>query len=435
MMSQNNTQYVNWEGLQYYDQKSKQYIDDKIAEVQKGAATESDLTKVEEKVSALATDVSNNTIRIDSVKEHIDEDEADILDLQAQARSFATEVGVIKTELKYKVGAEVLANYATKEFVEDKIVGANLDNYYTKTQVDNLVRDIQTENIENTAKIENIDKTLIRLEEDIDSDHTKIENLMVAVENKAPEHHKHCMCDITDYEVPDLDNYATKEFVEDKIAKIPQPDLSDYYTKTESDNNFAVKSELESKSDAILFNEEEFVRVTMGGFTTGDKISGLTIKEILTKLLKVTKSSGGSSMVVDSIIADQIPMYILSDDGTFVSYEFRYETLTTDQADAESEENYFYQIVDDTEKVIQSGYQILTINQEIDWLTIALHKEVTQFHVEVYDAVASKWATPQWEFTPNSNYTCPEGYNCYSVPELYEIPSGDGLVIRIVIEN
>lgn len=339
MMSQNNTQYVNWEGLQYYDQKSKQYIDDKIAEVQEGAATESDLTKIEEKVSALATEVSNNTIRIDAVKEHIDEDEADILDLQNQAMSFATEVGVIKTELKYKVGAEVLANYATKEFVEDKI-----DN-------------------------------------------------------------------------------------------IPQPDLSDYYTKTESNSNFAAKSELESKSDAILFNEEEFVRVTMGGFTTGDKISGLTIKEILTKLLKVTKSSGGSSMVVDSIIADQIPMYILSDDGTFVSYEFRYETLTTDQADAESEENYFYQIINDTEKVIQSGYQILTINQEIDWLTIALPKEVTQFHVEVYDTAASKWATPQWEFTPNSNYTCPEGYNCYSVPELYEIPSGNGLVIRIVIEN
>ena len=95
-------------------------------------------------------------------------------------------------------------------------------------------------------------------------------------------------------------------------------------------------------------------------------------------------------------------------------------------------DSYFYQILDPATGVaIESGYQIATIYQENDYLTVYIPETVTKFHVEEYSALAGDWSTPNWVLVENPNYHL-DGYTAYTVPEEYGITSG--ITVRIVIE-
>ena len=112
----------------------------------------------------------------------------------------------------------------------------------------------------------------------------------------------------------DLEGLATEQFVTDCISNIkhPEPDLSNYYTKGETDSAiteavsgikipevnlepYATKAQVveqvSTKADNIPFTTDTFVTNAMGEFLSGENLNGLTMTEILTKLLGLNVTS------------------------------------------------------------------------------------------------------------------------------------------------
>ena len=55
--------------------------------------------------------------------------------------------------------------------------------------------------------------------------------------------------------LPELSNdAATKNYVDEEIAKIPAPDFSEYYKKTETSSNAEIETALDSKVDTVEVN-------------------------------------------------------------------------------------------------------------------------------------------------------------------------------------
>lgn len=113
----------------------------------------------------------------------------------------------------------------------------DLTNYYTKDEVDTMVDSIN-DTIEANERI--IASALVDLNE-----------------NKADKS-----------DIPDLTDYATKTYVDEAIAEIPQPDMSNYYDKDEIDDGNRVVStalnrlnndivELQSDLDTNYYTESE----------------------------------------------------------------------------------------------------------------------------------------------------------------------------------
>ena len=139
---------------------------------------------------------------------------------------------VTKTELQ-KILDELnididLSAYATKEDLENAIKGIDLSAYATTQYVNTAIANAQLDGSE-------VDLSGYALKTDLDA--------------KAEKGHKHTMSEITDYEEPDLsdyatkseipslDGYATEEYVDNAISNVPNGgnvDLSNYYTKEET---------------------------------------------------------------------------------------------------------------------------------------------------------------------------------------------------------
>lgn len=107
--------------------------------------------------------------------------------------------------------------------------GADLTNYYTKTEIDNkgYLTSIPSEYVTDT---ELNNKGYLTQHQDISG--------------KADKVHSHSYNDLTDKPtIPSTEGLATEQFVRDEIAKIDIPEggggdvnLDNYYTKTEIDN-------------------------------------------------------------------------------------------------------------------------------------------------------------------------------------------------------
>lgn len=97
----------------------------------------------------------------------------------------------------------------------------DLTNYYTKSEVDTMVDSIN-DTIEANERI--IASALVDLNE-----------------SKADKS-----------EIPDLTDYATKTYVDEAIAEIPQPDMSNYYDKDEIDEGNRVVSTALNRLNSAL---------------------------------------------------------------------------------------------------------------------------------------------------------------------------------------
>ena len=58
----------------------------------------------------------------------------------------------------------------------------------------------------------------------------------------------------------ELSNYATQSYVNNKIAQIPEPDLSNYYTKTQTDTRIANAISAIPEVDLSKYATEDFVQ-------------------------------------------------------------------------------------------------------------------------------------------------------------------------------
>ena len=256
------------------------------------------------------------------------------------------------------------------------------------------------------------------------------------VSDKADKDHSHSYNELTDTPViPSIEGLASEQYVNDAIAniKIPTVDTTNLLTKDEANTLLA------TKANDVLFADDYRVGTALGGFVADESLQGMTVVQILTKLLGLTlyvpvaDVPEGTPEQAAEVIAKEASVYILGESGEQVEITYDYTTMTPEEAVKDNQtDSYFYQIIDPaTGAALESGYQIATIYQENDYLTVYIPETITKFHVEEYSALAGDWSTPNWALVENPNYQL-DGYKAYTVPEEYGITSG--ITVRIVIE-
>lgn len=290
-----------------------------------------------------------------------------------------------KTEVPSIVGL------ATEEFVLQKIADAeltaedvDLSAYYTKNEINDLLPDT-------TKFLTEIPGEYIT-ESELETKGYLTEHL-----------------DLSEYakrsELPSTKGLATELFVQEQIEGIefPEPDLTDYYNKTETTN--VIAEAIVGKANAVLFNSDNLVTNPVGNFTIGENIKGLTLTEILAKLLGLSEDIGELPdepetpvNLVDQIIADELSMYAVTDAGNIISVPFKHITMTQAEAELPCTEAGFYQIKDDSGNVVESGYQEIQANSSDIYYVIALPKEIdydTMVTIKTYDIRQNMWVNAE----------------------------------------
>ena len=163
-------------------------------------------------------------------------------------------------------------------------------------------------------------------------------------------------------------------------------------------SNLATKDEVSVKANSILFTTNQIVNNAIGSFAVGDNVNGMTLAEIISKLLNLsapTTPDTPSDSVVEDIVENKTPMYSIDGEGKVVEISYD-EVLTYTEADANTQptESGFYQIVDDNGAVVESGYQELSANNPDVPHIIALPKDVdfnTMVTTEVFNTKTQEW--------------------------------------------
>jgi hypothetical protein len=182
-----------------------------------------------------------------------------------------------------------------------------------------------------------------------------------------------------------LEGLATEKYVDDAVSniEIPEVDLQNYYTKPEIAD--AIADAIVDKADSVPFTDDRKVTKPIGNFAEGESVKGLTIAEILAKLLGLSSEivepdqpdiPEEQAGIVESIITKELPMYAINDDGMLSEIEYKYTILTEEDAAKPATNSCFYQIKDAEGNVIESGYQELQINNDEVYYIIALPKEI-----------------------------------------------------------
>ena len=180
-------------------------------------------------------------------------------------------------------------------------------------------------------------------------------------------------------------------------------------------SELATKEELskvvESLPDVVLFTNDEVVTNPLGGFAYGDPVSGMSLKSILATLLGIEMSDNPTppeetETVVESIVNNEIPMYSIDEDGKLSETAFKLLTYTVAESQKAPKESGFYQIVDASGNVIESGYQEITVVNLDGPYIIALPKDVDyndMITVQVFDTAENKWCPTEIEMTNDYN--------------------------------
>lgn len=364
-----------------------------------------------------------------------------------------------------------IAGLASEQFVTDTIT-TELTNYYTKSETDsaisNAVSNFLTEvPPEYVTEQELEEQGFLRSvpEEYVTKDELDSEGFI-------KEHQS-------------LEGYATEQFVTDAISEIPSTDLTDYYTKGETDSAISeavsgihvpevdlepyatkeqVAEQVATKANNVLFTTDTFVTNAVGEFLSGDNLNGLTITEIITKLLSLNVTSkysikyyvdselfaeqtyaegetivtpkpdpvkkgyefdgwkingfyitNGTTMpaydveahaffnalpdepttVVDKIMNDRMSMYQINEASETVEIPYDYVTYDDTTYASQPTADCFYQKLDTEGKVVESGYQHVSDENDSMYYIIALPEGVTfneNVSVKVWDETSRTWA-------------------------------------------
>jgi hypothetical protein len=247
----------------------------------------------------------------------------------------------------------------------------------------------------------------------------------------------------------DLAGYATETFVHEMIAKAElqdkEADLEAYYTKDQVNNlipdvsKFGLASELALKANNILFTTTKFVTKPIGNFVKDEDISSLTIAELFAKLLGLSDIKSEENPdepgtpdapktpeeIVDELTNEKATMYSQDAQGNLVETPFMSNSWTTTEASVKMDGvSTVYTITDGTGMVVEAGYQEATDYTEEDWLTVALPSKINSVKVKMYDPDVEDWVEMNWKVVKAAEQTMP-GYTIWTVPEEYEILSGD----------
>lgn len=257
------------------------------------------------------------------------------------------------------------------------------------------------------------------------------------VSNKADKDHTHSYNDLTDLPtIPSIEGLATKDYVDEAVANIDVPavDTTNLLTKDEANTLLA------TKANDVPFADDYRVGTALGGFVADESLQGMTVVQILTKLLGLSlyipptgNVPEGTTPTVENIITNEVPIYHLSNAGEPAGGNFEYKIMTvTEGAQDNQNAAFMYQIVDEKGAAIESGYQIVTEELDEGYLTVYVPETVTNFSIRIFDGIGGSWVTPEWGMIENSNYHL-DGYKVYTADPSYDIY--ERMTIRVVIEN
>ncbi len=371
-------------------------------------------------------------------------------------------------DLSNLVSKEEIADFATEQYVSDKISEIQIpdvsgflteipEEYVTSSELEaegflkehqdlsEYAKKSELPDVNSFITMSDVDSRGFLTEvpsEYVTDNELSAKGYITDISGKADVEHTHSYNDLTDTPViPSIDGLATEQYVDDAISNIdiPTVDTSKFVTSD------ALGEALGAKANDVLFTDDYRVGNPIGLFAQDDPVQGLTITEIITRILGLTlyvpdipeNVPDSTPEYVKEIISDEMPAYTLDGSGTdtFIEADTEsfYKQMTPEESYEKSTENFFYQIIDpDTNELLESGYQIKTIEDEEAWLTVAIPSTVTNFHVEQFNQLATgddKWVrVTGFTLVPNDDQPL-DGYTVYSADNF-----DGGITIRIVID-
>lgn len=209
------------------------------------------------------------------------------------------------------------------------------------------------------------------------------------ISGKAEKEHTHSYTELTNRpEIPSIDGLATEQFV----------------------NNAVV-----AKANEIPFVTNKYVQKAIGNFVIGDNVNGMTLAEILAKLLGLSDEADTPDQpdipeeptsIVDNIMSNKIPMYQIDDNDNIVEVAYNFNSYTeTEAATINDNKSCFYTVSDTDGNRIEAGYQHFSTAKE-PYYIVALpeYLEVTadgNVLLQTWDQDNKKWVDAHYVLTSN----------------------------------
>lgn len=212
-----------------------------------------------------------------------------------------------------------------------------------------------------------------------------------------------------------LAGLATEDFVTDAISKIeiPEPDLSAYAKSTAVTAEIAAA--VTTKADEVPFTTAKFVTNPQGGFVNGDNLHGLTIAEILAKLLGLSDTNPDNpdvpdvpdepTGIIDTIVTENIPIHQVAEDGSLQLVDYKYIAYDETTAAGLDGQTGFYQVTNSAGEIIESGYQHCTTQKEM-YYVVALPESLVvgdggNITLQNWDYGNNVWASADYSVLTN----------------------------------
>ena len=358
-MSESN--WLAYNDLVYYDEKIKSYINKKADSIIQNTYSKADidnklsiLTEFSDDIAKLQAIVAAQKVALESLKEHLDEDEADILALQAEDKAINNKVGRLITEVE--VLKEASKDYATTEYVKDQIREAQLE-----------AGDIDLSDYAKKSQVDELSNTVGMLHTEIDSVQSSLEQYVTETELSA-----------RNYATLDkLESYATKDYVTEAISNIPAVDLS----------NLATKESVEAVQNVAGQNSVKLFAIESELFDIDKKL-----ETIPTKLSELDNDAG----FISAIPSEYITESELESKGYLTEHQ-SLENYATNESVRESIESVEQKIPSldgyATEQYVLDHVNT-TIEKEVETqVTEVVEKQVTEVvQTQVKDEVAEQLA-------------------------------------------
>ena len=192
--------------------------------------------------------------------------------------------------------------------------------------------------------------------------------------------------------------------------------LPEFLTEHQSLEGYATVTALNAKAEDIPFTEDLYVTKESGSFKVGDSVKGLSIKEILAKLLELSTDvpeieepdeptePEEPKGIIETILYNKTPMYEIDDNDVMQEVQFK-EITYTEEAYATVRDNQtgFYTVRDDAGEILEAGYQHYT-EAKAPWYIVALPEALTvtesgNVELQTWSDMENKWSGAQYVLT------------------------------------
>ena len=394
--------YVDWDGLVYYDGKIKDYISNNLEDTLKDGG--------QVLYGQLPTPTRNNVNFVFTVMEDFTRTE-ELFGVNGGTYNKGTAVKVTEVnpgQYLYTIVNETRNPNDVETFndifeqikeLKDAIDAFNPENsdYYNKSEINERFAKTHLE-------LDRQDKRIDKLAANVDEDHR-------------------VLCEL--------------------ISGGMDIDLSNYYTKEESDSKFVTFEDLVAKADNVLFTDSEYkVTKSVGDFEVGNIIKNISITDLFTGILGLQKyippvTPDDPDSVITEIITQNIPLIsgTSSDtlEGEYLDHVFETNAeYTAAPVSNETGTSIFYQKLGVSGVVEEYGYQCYTpTTGRGSKLIIAIPKGLSISKVTIWDGLSNSW-TPYGQTFTEVETIKTNGIE-YTVYECTE--NGKGATLRIIVEE